>query len=168
MKSTEKFKLINTKTLWANLKAIKRLVDTNALKMDNLSTSELFDQAIGINVPQSRFLQLNTTSDLLIMKSDLYIVIDGSLERNPDRTSPLDPSIQLGPEFEKIDDFQSRFQSIPKIVELDSLKVTGDVWFGAGVTLKGKVSINAKPGTTLKIPNDSVIENKDINDPADI
>jgi len=29
-----------------------------------------------------------------------------------------------------------RFKSIPSIVELDSLKVAGDVWFGAGVVLK--------------------------------
>lgn len=29
-----------------------------------------------------------------------------------------------------------RFKSIPSIVELDSLKVAGDVWFGAGVILK--------------------------------
>ncbi|CAN0911690.1 UTP--glucose-1-phosphate uridylyltransferase [Linum grandiflorum] len=182
--SMEKFKFISTKTLWLSLNAIKRLAGTNSLKVDNVSTSEevednqlpsqdflpisLFDKAVGINVPQSRFLQLNTTSDLLLVKSDLYAVIDGSLARNPFRSSPLDPSIQLGPEFEKIDHFESRFQSIPSIVELDALKVTGDVWFGAGVTLKGTVSINAKPGTTLEIPNGSVIENKDINDVADI
>ncbi|CAL1353569.1 unnamed protein product [Linum trigynum] len=183
----ENFKLIGTKTLWVSLKAIKRLVDRNSLTMENLSTSKeiednqlprqenivdlpirLFNQAIGINVPQSRFLQLNATSDLLLLKSDLYSAIDGSLVRNPARTSPMDPSIKLGPEFEKIDDFQSRFQSIPSIVELASLKVTGDVWFGTGVTLKGRVSIHAEPGTTLKIPDDTVIENKEINDPANI
>ncbi|CAI0377487.1 unnamed protein product [Linum tenue] len=183
----ENFKLIDTKTLWVSLKAIKRLVDTNSLTMENLSTSKevednqlpqqdniadlpirLFNQAIGVNVPQSRSLQLNATSDLLLMKSDLYSAVDGSLVRNPARISPMDPSIELGPEFEKIDDFQSRFQSIPSIVELDSLKVTGDVWFGTGVTLKGRVSIHAEPGTTLKIPDDTVIENKELNDPANI
>jgi UTP--glucose-1-phosphate uridylyltransferase len=30
----------------------------------------------------------------------------------------------------------SRFKSIPSIIELDSLKVAGDVWFGANITLK--------------------------------
>ncbi|CAI0437935.1 unnamed protein product [Linum tenue] len=185
--SMENFKLIDTKTLWVSLKAIKRLVDTNSLPVENLSISKevednqlpqqenaadlpiwLFNQAIGINVPQSRFLQLNATSDLLRLKSDIYSAVDGSLVRNPARTNPLDPSIELGPEFEKIDDFKSRFQSIPSIVELDSLKVTGDVWFGTGVSLKGKVSIHAEPGTTLNIPNDTVIENKEINHRADI
>ncbi|KAL0005480.1 hypothetical protein SO802_013041 [Lithocarpus litseifolius] len=36
----------------------------------------------------------------------------------------------------KVSDLLSRFKSFPSIVELDSLKVTGDVWFGADVTLK--------------------------------
>lgn len=31
---------------------------------------------------------------------------------------------------------KERFKSIPSIVGLDSLVVSGDVWFGSGVTLK--------------------------------
>lgn len=38
--------------------------------------------------------------------------------------------------FTQVADFLNRFKSIPSIVELDSLKVSGDVWFGSGVTLK--------------------------------
>ena len=38
--------------------------------------------------------------------------------------------------FSQVSDYQSRFKSIPSIVGLDSLKVAGDVWFGAGVILK--------------------------------
>lgn len=36
----------------------------------------------------------------------------------------------------QVSDFQSRFKSIPSIINLDSLKVKGDVWFGADVALK--------------------------------
>lgn len=36
----------------------------------------------------------------------------------------------------QVANFLSRFKSIPSILELDSLKVTGDVWFGAGIVLK--------------------------------
>jgi hypothetical protein len=32
--------------------------------------------------------------------------------------------------------FLVRFKSICSIAELDSLKVSGDVWFGSGITLK--------------------------------
>lgn len=56
--------------------------------------------------------------------------------------------------------FLGRFKSIPSIVELDSLKVSGDVWFGSGVVLKGKVSVKANSGTKLEIPDNAVIKAK--------
>uniref|UniRef100_A0A6M2F2B3 UTP--glucose-1-phosphate uridylyltransferase n=1 Tax=Populus davidiana TaxID=266767 RepID=A0A6M2F2B3_9ROSI len=71
-KSIEKFKIFNTNNLWVNLKAIKRLVEADALKMEiipnpkevdgvkvlQLETAagaaiRFFDHAIGINVPRT-------------------------------------------------------------------------------------------------------------------
>ncbi|CAL5330970.1 unnamed protein product [Camellia sinensis] len=186
-RSAEKFRLCDTSNLWVNLKAIKRLVETDALNMENYPVSKkvnndeirlqeteassairFFDRAIGVTVPQSRFRPMTRTSDLLVVQSDLYTYTEGVLTRNSARTNLADPSIELGPEFEKLSDFQSRFQSIPSIIELDSLKVMGDVWFGTGIILKGKVTIVAKPGTKLEIPDGAVIENKEISDPRDI
>ncbi|XP_062150861.1 UTP--glucose-1-phosphate uridylyltransferase [Alnus glutinosa] len=186
-KSIEKFKIFNTNNLWVNLKAIKRLVETDALKMEiipnpkevdgikvlQLETAagaaiKFFDNAIGINVPRSRFLPVKATSDLLLVQSDLYTLEDGFVTRNEARKNPANPSIELGPEFKKVGNFLSRFKSIPSIIELDSLKVAGDVWFGTGVTLKGKVNIIAKPGVTLEIPDGAVLGNKEINGPEDL
>lgn len=186
-KSIEKFKIFNTNNLWVNLKAIKRLVEADALKMEiipnpkevdgvkvlQLETAagaaiRFFDNAIGINVPRSRFLPVKATSDLLLVQSDLYTLVDGFVIRNKARTNPANPSIELGPEFKKVGNFLSRFKSIPSIVELDSLKVSGDVWFGSGIVLKGNVSITAKPGVKLEIPDGAVLENKVINGPEDI
>lgn len=39
----------------------------------------------------------------------------------------------------QIAQFQKRFKKIPKIIELDHLTVTGDVYFGRNVTLRGTV-----------------------------
>ncbi|CAM8973850.1 unnamed protein product [Rhodiola kirilowii] len=184
-KSIEKFKIFNTNNLWVNLSAIKRLVEADAFKMEiipnpkevegfkvlQLETAagaaiRFFDKAIGINVPRSRFLPVKATSDLLLVQSDLYTLEDGSVIRNPARANPANPSIELGPEFKKVSNFLSRFKSIPSIIELDSLKVVGDVWFGSNIKLKGKVSIvgNAK----LEIPDGAVIENKEINGAEDL
>ncbi|XP_064998792.1 UTP--glucose-1-phosphate uridylyltransferase-like [Musa acuminata AAA Group] len=186
-KSIEKFKIFNTNNLWVNLKAIKRLVEANALKMEiipnpkevdgvkvlQLETAagaaiRFFDHAIGINVPRSRFLPVKATSDLLLVQSDLYTLVDGFVIRNKARTNLANPSIELGPEFKKVASFLGHFKSIPSIVELDSLKVSGDVWFGAGIVLKGNVSITAKSGVKLEIPDGAVLENKVINGPEDI
>ncbi|XP_058185441.1 UTP--glucose-1-phosphate uridylyltransferase [Rhododendron vialii] len=186
-KSIEKFKIFNTNNLWVNLKAIKKLVEVDALKMeiipnpkevDGIKVLQLetaagaairfFDHAIGINVPRSRFLPVKATSDLLLVQSDLYTLNDGFVIRNKARANPENPAIELGPEFKKVANFLSRFKSIPSIIELDSLKVTGDVCFGAGITLKGKLVVAAKSGVKLEIPDGAVIANKEINGPADI
>eukprot|EP00256_Glycine_max_P067809 XP_025982404.1 UTP--glucose-1-phosphate uridylyltransferase isoform X3 [Glycine max] len=98
-----------------------------------------FDKAIGINVPRSRFLPVKATSDLLLVQWDLYTLQDGLVIRNQARANPENPSIELGPEFKKVSYFLSRFKSIPSIVELDSLKVAGDVWFGVGAILKSEL-----------------------------
>ncbi|KAI6702976.1 hypothetical protein NL676_012112 [Syzygium grande] len=177
---SEKFKLLDTKNMWINLNAIKRLVDTDALKwevdagsslMRETATSSIirfFEHAIGISVPSSRYFPLNATSDLFLLQSDLYTTSNGVLIRNAARTNPKDPSVELGPEFDKLGSFVSRFESIPSVVELDSLKVTGDVWFGNGIMLKGNVSIVARPGTRIEIPDGVVLEDKLINGPEDI
>ncbi|XP_021713619.1 UTP--glucose-1-phosphate uridylyltransferase [Chenopodium quinoa] len=186
-KSIEKFKIFNTNNLWVNLHAVKRLVEADALKMEiipnpkevdgvkvlQLETAagaaiKFFDNAIGMNVPRSRFLPVKATSDLLLVQSDLYTVVDGFVIRNPARNNPTNPSIELGPEFKKVSNFLSRFKSIPSIIELDSLKVVGDVWFGAGVALKGKVTISAKSGAKLEIPDGAVIADKEINGAEDL
>ncbi|KAM7278543.1 hypothetical protein ACFE04_005677 [Oxalis oulophora] len=186
-KSIEKFKIFNTNNLWVNLNAIKRLVQADALKMEiipnpkevegvkvlQLETAagaaiRFFDNAIGINAPRSRFLPVKASSDLLLVQSDLYTLEDGLVIRNKARTNPENPSIELGPEFKKVGNFLGRFKSIPSIIELDSLKVSGDVSFGANVVLKGKVGIMAKSGAKLEIPDGASIANKEINGPEDL
>lgn len=108
-KSIEKFKIFNTNNLWVNLKAIKRVVESDGLKMeiipnpkevDGIKVLQLetaagaairfFDNAIGINVPRSRFLPVKATSDLLLVQSDLYTLEDGFIIRNKARTNPAD------------------------------------------------------------------------------
>ena len=157
-----------------NLNTIKRLVEADALKMEIIPNQEVdgvkvlqletvagaairfFDRAIGVNVPRSRFLPVKATSDLLLVQPDLYTMKEGFVIRNPARVNPANPSIELGPEFKKVGNFLKRFKSIPSIIELDSLKVSGDVWFGSGIILKGKVTVEAKQGGKLEIPDGSV------------
>eukprot|EP00249_Psilotum_nudum_P015613 c25427_g1_i1 orf=65-1513(+) len=178
-KSIDKFKIFNTNNLWANLKAIKRLVEADALHMEiipnpkdvdgvkvlQLETAagaaiRFFDHAIGVNVPRSRFLPVKATSDLLLVQSDLYTVEDGFVIRNPARIKGENPSVDLSSEFKKVGDFLKRFRSIPSILHLDGLKISGDVWFGSDIILKGKVVIEGEKGEKLVIPDNVTIENK--------
>ena len=183
-KSIKKFKYFNTNNIWLDLRAIKRVVEDNELEMEIIPNNKSipadkkgesdvnivqletavgaairhFKNAHGVNVPRRRFLPVKTCSDLMLVKSDLYSLKHGQLVIHSDRFGPA-PLIKLGNDFKKVSDFQKRIGSIPKILELDHLTITGAVNLGRGVVLKGTVIIVATEGSTIDIPPGSVLEN---------
>ncbi|XP_023930816.1 UTP--glucose-1-phosphate uridylyltransferase-like, partial [Lingula anatina] len=78
----------------------------------------------------------------------------------PKRSFPSVPLVKLGTSFTKVKEFLWRFASIPNVLELDHLTVSGDVTFGKGVTLKGTVIIIANHGERIDIPPGAILENK--------
>ena len=74
---------------------------------------------------------------------------------------PSTPLVKLGKKhFKKASECLARFGSIPDMLELDHLTVSGDVTFGKGVILKGTVIIIANHGDRIDIPAGSILENK--------
>uniref|UniRef100_A0A8C4NM24 UTP--glucose-1-phosphate uridylyltransferase n=1 Tax=Eptatretus burgeri TaxID=7764 RepID=A0A8C4NM24_EPTBU len=153
-KSVSKFKIFNTNNLWMSLSAIKRLLESSSVDMEVIVNNKTlegglniiqmetavgaamksFDNALGINVPRSRFLPVKTSSDLLLVMSNLYSMRAGSLTMSERREFLTVPLIKLGSSFTKVQDFLRRFASIPDLLELDHLTVSGDVTFGKDVT----------------------------------
>jgi UTP--glucose-1-phosphate uridylyltransferase len=146
-----------------------------------------FRNAKGINVPRSRFLPVKSSSDLLLITSDLYSLEHGALVMNPSRIFQTTPVVKLGgalpltflfslfplaeltclcfdrvlaDTFKKVANFQKRFKTIPNILEADHITINGDVWFGKNVTLRGTVIIVANEGNKITIPDGSILENK--------
>lgn len=179
-KSVSKFKIFNTNNLWINLKAIKRVVEKKELELEVIVNPKTTDNGVkviqletavgaaikhfkgshSVNVPRSRFLPVKGTSDLFLVQSDLFSLYHGTLVMSPLRQFQTVPLIKLGSEFTKVKHYLSRFASIPRILELDHLTVTGDVYFGSNVTLKGTVIIVANHGSRIDIPSGSILENK--------
>ncbi|KAK7692934.1 hypothetical protein QCA50_004575 [Cerrena zonata] len=179
-KSIRKFKIFNTNNLWINLRALKRIMEQGEMELDiiiNPKTTDdgqavvqletacgaaikHFNNAHGVNVPRSRFLPVKSCSDLLLIKSDIYSLQHGQLVINEQRMFETTPVIKLGDHFKKIAQFQKRFKKIPKIIELDHLTVTGDVYFGRNVTLRGTVIIVANEGQSIHIPDGCILENR--------
>ncbi|KAL3863087.1 hypothetical protein ACJMK2_004863 [Sinanodonta woodiana] len=175
-----KFKIFNTNNLWINLAGMKRIVEEKTLHMEiivnpktldngmnviQLETAvgaaiKSFDGAMGINVPRTRFLPVKMTSDLLVIMSNMYSYKNGSLVMSPKRPFPSVPLCKLGSHFTKVKDFLHRFATVPDIMELDHLTVSGDVTFGKNVSLKGTVIIIASPGERIDIPDGATLENK--------
>ena len=92
---------------------------------------------------------------------------------------PSTPFIKLGQNFRNISELLKRFGSIPDLLELDHLSVSGDVTFGKQVcvsdmscvalvitssslqvSLKGTVIVIANHGDRIDIPAGSCLENK--------
>uniref|UniRef100_A0A915CX03 UTP--glucose-1-phosphate uridylyltransferase n=1 Tax=Ditylenchus dipsaci TaxID=166011 RepID=A0A915CX03_9BILA len=107
--------IFNTNNIWANLEAIKRVVEKRELEMEIIVNPKHLDQGVdviqletaagaavknfkgacGITVPRSRFLPVEKTSDLLLLMSNLYDIDSGNLTLSSLRSFPATPVRQL-------------------------------------------------------------------------
>lgn len=178
--STRKFKIFNTNSLWINLKALKSITFQDDFSLDIIQNKKtvggedviqletamgaaikFFKRNCGVIVPRTRFLPVKTCSDLFLVVSNLFDEHNGFLTVNPNRTSKQDPIIKLlGKNFSKISEYENSFESTPDIVDLDILTVVGDVKFGKNVVLKGIVIIVAPEGSSIRIPDGSILDDK--------
>jgi UTP--glucose-1-phosphate uridylyltransferase len=179
-KSIRKFKYFNTNSVYIKLPALKRVMEEEGMELDIIVNNKVaddgqaviqletavgaaikhFKNAHGVNVPRSRFLPVKSCSDLLLITSDLYSLEHGKLVMNPKRMFSQTPVVKLGDTFKKVSNFQKRFRTVPNLLELDHLTVSGDVWFGRNITLRGTVIIVANEGNRIDLPDGSILENK--------
>lgn len=164
-----KYKYFNTNNLWIDLRALEELLanrrylldlpliknlknvdpqDSNSPKVYQLETAmgaalSAFERAGVLRVPRRRFAPVKTTEDLLALWSDCFVLSeDARLTPNPARKYGT-ISIQLDPRYYKImRDFEAHFpDGAPSLIECESLKVTGNVIFGAGVKITGRAVV---------------------------
>lgn len=175
----------NTNNIWVNLPALQKLHDERkgVLRLPlvrNIKTLDprnpksapvyqletaigsaiaVFKGAGAVRVPRTRFVPVKTTSELLAVRSDAYLLTkDFNLVPNPARK--LGPAvIDLDGRFYKlIDQFESRFpKGVPSLLECEKLTVRGDLCFGAGVTVKGNVIVENRGADQLKVPERAVL-----------
>jgi len=174
-----KFKYWNTNNIWAKMKVINNLIRLGSLEFDfivkyksvkgrgvlqietpSAMAIHSFKKSASIMVPRSRHRQVKKTSQLLQVQSELYEIEKGQLVMNPKRVPPTEPVVKLGEEFQSLDQYEKRFKTLPNILELDHLTVSGNVTFGSNVILKGTVIIVAETGSRIDIPDNVVLENK--------
>jgi UTP--glucose-1-phosphate uridylyltransferase len=172
-----RWRYFNTNNLWVDLEALageldahdgvlelplivnRKTVDprdsgsTPVLQLESAMGAAigLFDGAQVLEVPRTRFAPVKTTDDLLVLRSDVYRVLDDfRVEPISERASEL-PYVELDPAYYKLmDAFERRFpDGTPSLREAERLIVHGDVTFGAGVVVKGAVELDAPEPLTL-------------------
>lgn len=182
----DQYKYFNTNNLWIRLDRLKqKLTENNGIldlpliqniktvdprdpdspKVFQLETAmgaaiSSFDDSIALRIPKTRFAPIKTTSELLGLWSNAFVLDENNLVvKNPKRTKQhivikLDDRY-----FKKIDDMQARFsEGIPDLLECDSLTISGDVKFGADVKVIGNVTLTNDSDQQLVIESGTVLE----------
>jgi UTP--glucose-1-phosphate uridylyltransferase len=159
----------NTNNLWINLEDLEKTlgqqnynlqlpmirnskrvnpVDRSSTPVFQLETAmgsavEVFEGAEAILVPRSRFAPVKKTSDLMIVRSDVYQLSDDfTVNMHPEREGKA-PVVDLDPRFYQfIDQFDARFPlGVPSMLECDSLSISGDFSFGGDVKVQGDIRL---------------------------
>ncbi len=163
-------KFFNTNNLWVNLPALKAKLDaaggalvlplikndktvdprdkksTPVLQLETAmgAAIECFPGAGAVVVPRSRFAPVKTCGDLLLLRSDAYVL-------TPESTIVLAPGVDAAPliklddaHYKLVDQLDALVSVCPSLKGCKSLTVKGPVKFAAeGVVLKGDVTFTA-------------------------
>ncbi len=117
----------------------------------------VFEDARALRVPRRRFTPVKTTSDLMIVRSDAFVLTgDAMIEPAPHGLGHA-PLVSLDEHFKLLPDFEDRVPEPPSLVACESLSVNGDVEFGRDVTVRGDVKIAHEGQGRLRIEDGSVL-----------
>ena len=170
----DRYQYFNTNNLWIQLEQLRTELDRregvlelpiirnekplNPRELDSPKVLQLesamgaaiecFSRAIAVEVPRCRFSPVKTTSDLLGLWSDAYVVTaDHRLVLDPSRNG-CPPVTVLDPDYFKfISDFALRFpQGVPSMLGCEKLTVRGDVTFLGGVECHGQICFENESG----------------------
>jgi UTP--glucose-1-phosphate uridylyltransferase len=183
---TARHRYFNTNNLWINLRALSALLEArdgvlglpmivNSKTVDPSDSGSppvyqlesamgaaigVFEGASALRVPRERFAPVKTTNDLLVVRSDAYVLRDdGRVELARERERRV-PTVDLdSSHFKLLRDFEARFEhGAPSLVCCDRLDVVGDVAFGRDVSVRGRVRIENGGAAQLHIDDGSVLE----------
>jgi UTP--glucose-1-phosphate uridylyltransferase len=113
-----------------------------------------------LSVPRTRFAPVKTTDDLLVLRSDAYVLTDDfRVVLAPERDDGA-PLVSLDSKFfKRLRDFDARFPAgPPSLVGAERLAVEGDVRFGRDVTVRGDVEVRQDGDDQLVIDDGAVLE----------
>lgn len=171
----QRHRYFNTNNLWIDLAALDRFMrdtggppdlpiiinrktvdpsdaqSTPVLQLETAMGAALavLPGARALEVPRNRFAPVKTTDDLLAIWSDAYVLSDDARLTLDARRKGHPPAVKLDPAFYKRwSDFAARFPAgAPSLLECEALAVEGDICFGEGVVISGRVTVrNPNPG----------------------
>jgi len=166
---TSKHQFFNTNNLWVRLDLLKTLMDakggfvplptiqngktvdpqdgdsTPVLQLETAmgAAIECFNGADAVCVPRSRFAPVKKCSDLMLLRSDAYIVNSSSvLILNP-KCNGVAPIVDLdSKKFKMVQHLAAATGGgYPSLVQCKKVSIKGEVWVSSGVVFKGEVKV---------------------------
>jgi UTP--glucose-1-phosphate uridylyltransferase len=163
-----RWRYYNTNNLWVHLPTLadngvpklplivnrKNVVSSDSSTPEVIQLESAMGAALGsiegaeaVWVPRPRFAPVKTTNDLLVVRSDAYVLDenDARLDPAPQRGDAPPPVVDLDSRFYKtLQEFEARFPGgPPSLVGAERLVVEGDVTFGAGTVICGEAEVTA-------------------------
>jgi len=164
-----KYRHFNTNNIWLDLQAVVQVArehegsiplplisnkktvnprDRGSRRVIQIETAmgaaiEVFEGARALQVPRSRFAPVKSNNDLMVVRSDVYVLNDDcTLTVNPSRTLSGLPAVSLDSNFYGlIRDFEARMKVMPSLLDAVSFTVKGNVVFPHALHVMGAVSI---------------------------
>jgi UTP--glucose-1-phosphate uridylyltransferase len=161
----------NTNNLWVDLVALDRVLrersgvlglpmivnrktvdpsDQSSPEVFQLETAmgaaiEVFEGAEAIEVSRTRFAPVKTTNDLLVLRSDFYVLTEDVHVVPADGREPGSLFVDLDPDHYKLlREFDARFPAgPPSLVRASRFVVRGDVTFGPDVAVEGETELES-------------------------
>jgi UTP--glucose-1-phosphate uridylyltransferase len=108
----------------------------------------VFEGAQAIEVSRRRFAPVKTTNDLLVLRSDFYVLTERAHVEPAAGREPGSIFVDLDPDdYKLLRDFEPRFPAgPPSLVGCERLLVRGDVTFGRDIVIRGQVELYAEDG----------------------
>lgn len=175
-----KYRHFNTNNIWLDLQAVVQVArehdgsiplplisnkktvnprDRGSRRVIQIETAmgaaiEVFEGARALQVPRSRFAPVKSNNDLLVVRSDAYVLNeDFTITLNPTRKLSGIPSVSLdGHFYGLLKDFEARIKEIPSLVDAQSLVVQGDVVFPHLVKIVGAVTVHGSQDAQKVVP----------------
>jgi len=185
-----KHKYFNTNNLWIRLDILKEIVDKSggfiplpmiknsktvdpkddtSQKVIQLETAmgaaiECFDNASAIVVPRTRFAPVKKCTDLLLLRSDAYVITDDFRAQLNPKCNGVAPIVSLdSKKFKLVSALdEATPNGVPSLVGCERLSVKGKVLFQRGTVIQGKVSIVNDADEVRTVPR-GTLKNKDLN-----
>lgn len=164
-----KHQFFNTNNLWIRLDKLKEALDAagGVIRLPMIKNSktvnpqdgsstpvfqletamgaaiECFDGAGAVVVPRTRFAPVKKSDDLLLLRSDAYVMTEDYRPVLAPERHGVAPIISLdGKKYKLVQQLEAALRgNVPSLIKCDRLKITGDVGFASGVVLEGSVEI---------------------------